>query len=232
MIKVIQFVVIFILLLIVLPIILIAGILVFFESKEIPFFLQERIGKNNKIFYLYKIKTVKSKKNFRDYGIAFNSQKRILKIGSFLRKYKIDELPQILNILKGDMNILGFRPDIVEYSNYYMNSNLISIKPGLLSPASLILREENNILSTKPKELTVKETYLKIIDFKIKFDSYFFIKSNVYFFILLVFNTILIIFFSNNKLFLPIKNNKLRVFLIPNNWNKFNKLVLDFKNFK
>ena len=90
-----------------------------------------------------------------------------------MRKYKIDELPQILNILKGDMNILGFRPDIVVYSNYYMNSTLISIKPGLLSPASLILREENNILSTKPKELTVKETYLKIIDFKIKFDSYF-----------------------------------------------------------
>ncbi len=227
MIKVIQFILIFILLILVFPIILIGGFLVFFESKEIPFFLQERIGKNNKIFYLYKIKTMKSKKNFRDYGIAFNSQKRILKIGSFLRKYKIDELPQILNILKGDMNILGFRPDIIEYSKYYMNSNLISIKPGLLSPASLILREEDKILSTKPKELTVKEAYLKIIDFKIKFDSYFFKKSNIYFLILLVVNTTLIIFFSNNKLYLPMKNNKLRLFLIPNNWDMFNHLYLD-----
>lgn len=213
------------------PVIFIFAFFIFIESKEFPFFYQERIGKNNKIFNLYKIKTMKSETDIFDSGIALKSQKRILVIGRFLRKYKIDELPQILNILKGDMNIIGFRPDIINFSSFYKDKILIRIKPGLSSPASLVLKNENNILSTRPKEFSTKQAYLELIKFKIRIDSFFLLRSNFYIFTIILINTLLIILFSHKKIYLPDLRNRISAFEIPNNWNEFHKLVLDFKNF-
>ncbi len=118
-------------------ILIIVGFIVYFDDKGPIFYNAKRLGKNGKIFKMYKFRSMKvNAPDIRNKdGSTFNSEDdpRLTKIGKFLRKSSIDETPQILNILKGNMSIIGPRPDLPEHINVYVNNekDKLLVRPGL-----------------------------------------------------------------------------------------------------
>lgn len=129
------------------PVLLIAGLLVRFGSKGPVFFRQERAGRHGKPFTIYKFRTM-----IVDHGgssISVKGERRITPIGAILRKFKIDELPELWNILIGDMSFVGPRPDMPDYAARLKGEerDILSVRPGLTSPASIKYAREEELLS-------------------------------------------------------------------------------------
>lgn len=121
-----------ILFIIVLPILFILGILIKLEDPTGPiFFIQTRVGKDNKLFNMYKLRSMRNPMMINGKEMSYDD--RMLKIGQAIRKLSLDELPQLINILKGDMSFIGPRPLLVEYLPCYNNTELRrhSVKPGI-----------------------------------------------------------------------------------------------------
>ncbi len=121
----------FILLLVSLPITLIITVLLAIANEGKPFFFQIRPGKNEKLFKIIKFKTMNDKKD--NFGNLLSDEKRLTNIGKFVRKTSIDELPQLLNVLKGDMSLIGPRPLLVQYLPLYNETQKKrhNIRPGI-----------------------------------------------------------------------------------------------------
>jgi sugar transferase EpsL len=119
------------------PIILFLCIIVFIDVGRPIFFIQKRPGLNNHPFNFYKSRTMLNKKD--DIGTLLEDNKRITKIGSFLRKTSLDELPSFINVLKGEMSIVGPRPLLMEYLALYTEeqSKRHSVKPGITGWAQI-----------------------------------------------------------------------------------------------
>jgi len=128
------------------PIILIAWIIASIETKSNGFFLQKRVGENGKLFTIIKIKTMYPNKGS---SITTANDKRVTKSGKFFRKYKIDELPQLFNVLIGDMSFVGPRPDVKGYADKLQGEDkiILSVKPGITGPATLKYKNEEEILA-------------------------------------------------------------------------------------
>ena len=129
-------------------IILIAWIIASIETKSNGMFIQKRVGKDGKLFNVYKIKTMKKINNINT-TITSANDARITKSGKFFRKYKIDELPQLWNVLIGDMSFVGPRPDVPGYADKLEGDDriILSIRPGITGPASLKYKNEEEILA-------------------------------------------------------------------------------------
>lgn len=133
-----------------LPIIIISAFLVRISYGESGFFTQTRIGKNGKEFKIIKIKTMSSKVNFNT-TVTTKNDPRITNLGKLFRKTKIDELPQLINVLKGDMSFVGPRPDVKELIDSIpieIKNMFLSIRPGITGPATLKYRNEEEILAS------------------------------------------------------------------------------------
>jgi lipopolysaccharide/colanic/teichoic acid biosynthesis glycosyltransferase len=119
-------------------IILLCILIATLNTKSIGIFTQERIGQHGKIFTIFKIKTMNDR------------LKTISMFGKFLRKSKLDELPQLFNIIKGDMSVVGPRPDIPGYYDLLegVNRKILELKPGLTSEASIKYRNEEELLQS------------------------------------------------------------------------------------
>ncbi|WP_413531747.1 sugar transferase [Empedobacter brevis] len=115
------------------------------NTNEFGVFTQKRVGKNGKIFKIYKIRTIKGISK----STITTNQHQITKIGKILRDYKLDELPQLFNILKGEMSFVGPRPDVIGYADKLIGKDriMLSVKPGITGPAQLKYRNEEEILS-------------------------------------------------------------------------------------
>ena len=139
------------------PVILIAWFIASLETKSNGFFLQKRVGENGKLFTIIKIKTMK---DLPGSTVTTATDRRITKSGRFFRKYKIDELPQLINILKGDMSFVGPRPDVPGYADRLEGDDrvILSVKPGITGPATLKYKNEEEILARvdNPKEYNDK----------------------------------------------------------------------------
>lgn len=122
-----------------------------FTGEGEVFYFQERIGFNNTNFQIWKFATMlKNSMNIGSGSITLKNDPRVTKFGSFLRKTKINELPQIINILKGDISLVGPRPLVTKtFSAYNKNiqSNIYNVKPGLTGIGSIIFRDEESIIS-------------------------------------------------------------------------------------
>tara|TARA_Y100000385_G_scaffold25055_1_gene24025 strand:- start:98 stop:688 length:591 start_codon:yes stop_codon:yes gene_type:complete len=144
-----------------LPIGLILSTLILLSSKGGIFYKQTRIGKNKKLFSLLKFRSMKIESDKQGKLTVGMNDKRITNIGVFIRKYKLDEFPQFVNVLKGDMSIVGPRPEVEEYVNLYSEEELkiLDVKPGITDYASLEYFRENELLakSTDPEETYIKE---------------------------------------------------------------------------
>ena len=175
--RLIDFTVSLIALVVLFPVFLLLGILIKLDSKGPAFFLQKRIGKNKKEFYIYKFRTMKTEApKDSPTHLLNNPDLYITPLGSFLRKSSLDELAQLINIVKGDMSIVGPRPalwnqyDLISERDKY-DAN--SIRPGLTGLAQIMGRDELPIeIKSKYDGQYVKE-YGFIYDLKIVFKTAF-----------------------------------------------------------
>ena len=130
-----------------LPLFVIICLLIIFDSKGGILYYQERVGRGLKPFMLYKFRTMK--KDSKGLKITVGKDPRITSIGHVLRSYKLDELPQLINIIKGDMSVVGPRPETPNYVALYSinQKRVLDVRPGLTDYASLEFIDENKVLS-------------------------------------------------------------------------------------
>lgn len=131
-----------------LPALLIIALAIIILMPDGPvLFKQSRVGKEGKHFIMYKFRTMV--KNQDNNFISIAGEKRITPLGAILRKYKLDELPELWNVIKGDMSLVGPRPDVPGYADQLTDDAriLLSVKPGITSPASLKYINEEELLA-------------------------------------------------------------------------------------
>ena len=129
------------------PLILLLAIVVKVTSKGPVFFIQERVGKDGKIFKMIKFRTMFVPQESSS-TISIKGDIRVTKIGVFLRRYKLDELPELINVLLGHMSLVGPRPDVTGYADKLVGEdrNILKLRPGITGPASLKYSNEEEIL--------------------------------------------------------------------------------------
>lgn len=168
--------------------IFIAWVIATFETKSNGFFIQKRVGKDGKIFNVIKIKTMKKVEGV-DTTITSSNDVRITKSGKFFRDKKIDELPQLINVLIGDMSFVGPRPDVPGYADKLEGEDriVLSIRPGITGPASLKYKNEEDILASQndpkwyndkiiwPDKVKINKEYIK--NWSLKTDIEYIIKT-------------------------------------------------------
>jgi lipopolysaccharide/colanic/teichoic acid biosynthesis glycosyltransferase len=162
-----------IVLLIGLPFFLVIAVLIVVSSKGGVFFIQKRVGKNNLDFNLYKFRTMKPNSESKGQITVGGRDARITKIGYWLRKFKMDEFPQLINVIKGDMSIVGPRPEVRKYVSLYSDEQLkvLTVRPGLTDIASLEYIDENELLgkSTNPEATYINEIMPKKLELNLKY---------------------------------------------------------------
>ena len=145
------------------PFILISWLVLMLDTKSDGLFFQARVGQNGKLFTIYKLKTMHPKTG------------NVSKVGFFFRKYKLDELPQFLNVLKGEMSIVGPRPDIEGYYDKLEGEDrkVLELKPGITSEASIKYYNEEEILEQQENALHYNDTVIFLDKVKMNLDYYY-----------------------------------------------------------
>lgn len=155
-----------ILLILLSPILIILAILIKIDSKGPVFYRQERVTTNGKIFKIFKFRTMIQDADKRGALITGKQDSRITRIGNKIRKCRLDELPQLINILKGEMSFVGTRPEVKKYVDMYtdeMKATLL-MPAGVTSMASIKFKDENEIISKQTKSgKTIDEAYVNDI---------------------------------------------------------------------
>lgn len=173
------------------PILIVVSIAIKLDSPGNIMFLQKRVGRDEKEFYIYKFRTMVTDAEKLGKQITVGKDSRITKVGAFLRKYKIDELPQLFNVLKGDMSLVGPRPEVPKYVALYSEEQkkVLSVRPGITDLASLRYSDENEILG---KVDNPEEYYINVImKDKLNLNLEYIEKSNLFFDISLIIKTII-----------------------------------------
>jgi len=137
-------------LIIFLPLILLFVLMVKLTSKGPSIYVEKRVGKDLKLFSIYKIRTMYVNSTFKSH-LTYPNDSRITKIGKFLRKYKLDELPQFFNILMGDMSFVGPRPENQYFVNFYNEKKkrkIYTVRPGLTDFSSIDFFDETKFLKS------------------------------------------------------------------------------------
>ncbi len=133
------------------PVLLVVAILIKIKMPGGPaFFTQERVGKDGKLFTMYKFRTMINATNKTWSSVSVAGQSRITPFGATLRRYKLDELPELWNVLIGDMSFVGPRPDVPGYADKLEGDDrrILKLRPGITGPASLKYRDEEELLAT------------------------------------------------------------------------------------
>ena len=171
------------------PLLVSLSLLIKFTSKGTIFFIQERVGENGVFFKMIKFRSMQMIQD-TDSTISVKGDMRVTKVGSFLRRYKLDELPELWNVLVGDMSLVGPRPDVPGYADFLKGEdrNILKLKPGITGPASLKYANEQNILARQknPKEYNDNIIYPDKV--RINLDYYY--QSNLWIDIKIIFATI------------------------------------------
>jgi lipopolysaccharide/colanic/teichoic acid biosynthesis glycosyltransferase len=144
------------------PVLLIIALLIKRDSPGPVFFRQERIGQYGKSFHIHKFRTMTVAQPSTAMQITVGQDARITRIGAFLRHYKIDELPQLIDVLKGSMSLVGPRPEVPKYVALYpeaVKSIVLSVRPGITDLASIEYRSESELLgkSSNPEQTYIEE---------------------------------------------------------------------------
>lgn len=153
------------------PLFAAAAVLVKLDSKGPVFFRQERMGRNFTSFRIFKFRSMVAGSEKRGALITVGGDGRVTRVGRFLRKYKIDELPQLFNVLKGDMSMVGPRPEVKKYVGLFRSDyeKLLTVRPGITDPASLRYSDEEGVLSLSTNW---EEDYVKrVLPEKIRLSS-------------------------------------------------------------
>ncbi|MDY3828331.1 MAG: sugar transferase [Clostridium sp.] len=174
---------------------IIISIIIKCTSEGPVFFKQIRVGKSGKEFKIFKFRTMVVNAESLGTQITIGKDKRITKIGHFLRKYKIDELPQLFNVFIGEMSFVGPRPEVPKYVAMYNETQreVLSVRPGITDLASIRYRNENEILGRAKNADEAEDMYInEIMPDKLKLNLEYIEKSNVFYDIYIIFKTIII----------------------------------------
>ncbi len=144
-----------------LPFFIIIGLLIVIDSPGGMFYKQARVGKNNINFYLFKFRSMGNGADKKGLLTVGGRDSRITRMGYFIRKYKIDELPQLLNVFLGNMSLVGPRPEVRRYVDLYneKQKQVLSVKPGITDYASIEYSNENELLgkAENPEQVYIDE---------------------------------------------------------------------------
>lgn len=143
------------------PIFLVMAIWIKTDSKGPVFYKQIRVGKNKREFYLFKFRSMRMGSDKKGLLTIGGKDPRITNSGYFIRKYKLDEFPQLINVLRGEMSIVGPRPEVSKYVAYYNEEQLqvLTVRPGISDWASIYFSNENELLlkAANPEEFYIQE---------------------------------------------------------------------------
>lgn len=171
------------------PVFAVVAALIKLDSPGSVFFRQERIGRGFRAFWIYKFRTMVAHAPLIGGTVTTTRDPRITKLGAILRDTKLDELPQLINVLKGEMSLVGPRPEVQEYVDMFraQYATVLSVRPGLTDLASLKYRHEAEILSTAtnpeeeyvrhilPDKLRLAEEYVRrsclVLDLRLIFQT-------------------------------------------------------------
>jgi lipopolysaccharide/colanic/teichoic acid biosynthesis glycosyltransferase len=150
------------LIVVLLPVGIVVSIWIVLDDFGSPFFVQQRVGLNGRNFGLLKFRSMRKNAESKGQLTVGMKDNRITRSGYFIRKYKIDELPQLVNVFLGEMSVVGPRPEVPKYVLLYNEEqqNVLSIKPGITDFASIEYVRENELLSQSPNP---EKTYIEEI---------------------------------------------------------------------
>lgn len=176
------------------PVFILFSILIKLDSTGPIFFRQKRVGLHGKDFSIYKFRSMRVAQDKKALKITVGKDNRITKLGAFIRKTKLDELPQLINIIKGDMSLVGPRPEVPEYVKYYSDNDkkiIFSVRPGITDIASIRFRNESDILATKnnPEQAYIDE----IMPIKLRYCRFYVKKQSLFLDIKLILQTLKIL---------------------------------------
>ena len=151
-----------VLIIVLVPLGIVVSIWIILDDFGSPFFMQQRVGLNGKNFGLLKFRSMRKNAESKGQLTVGMKDNRITRSGYFIRKYKIDELPQLVNVFLGEMSVVGPRPEVPKYVLLYNEEqqNVLSIKPGITDFASIEYVRENELLSQSPHP---EKTYIEEI---------------------------------------------------------------------
>jgi lipopolysaccharide/colanic/teichoic acid biosynthesis glycosyltransferase len=145
------------------PLLISIGIIIRLSDKGPAFFPQKRVGKGGKLFSMYKFRSMVFSESAKDGLFEPGNTSRITQVGKYLRRTKLDELPQLINVLKGEMSIVGPRPEVMKWVAVYPDrwERVLKVKPGITDEASLVFNDEESVLSeSDDPELMYREVIL------------------------------------------------------------------------
>ena len=187
-------------LLILAPLLVMIVLLLRLTGEGEVFFLQERVGKNGKIFKLYKFATMLKNSPIMGTGtVTIKNDPRVLPLGKFLRKTKINELPQLLNIFWGDMSLVGPRPQEFRCFNAFpedLQRVIVKVKPGLSGIGSIIFRDEEDILSEHVGPLAFYDN--TIAPYKGQVEAWYVDHQTLLIYLAVILMTIWVVFFPSS----------------------------------
>lgn len=171
------------------PVILVVAILVRIKIGSPVLFKQKRVGKDGKLFTILKFRTMAEENEGSSVCVA--GDERILPSGNNLRKYKLDELPQLWNVLKGEMSFVGPRPDVPGYADQLQGEDreVLKLRPGITGPASLKYRDEEDLLATVDNPQEYNDTV--IFPDKVRINRYYLHHYSFWMDIKMIFATVL-----------------------------------------
>ncbi|GAB4279673.1 MAG: sugar transferase [Candidatus Promineifilaceae bacterium] len=156
------------------PAFFVIAVLVKVDSTGPVFYKANRVGENGRLFKLYKFRSMAVDAEKQGPGITVSGDERVTRVGRFLRRTKLDELPQLVNVLKGEMSLVGPRPEDPRYVNFYTEEqrHILQFRPGITSAASLQFRREEEMLagenwqdvylnSIMPEKINIDLAYLR-----------------------------------------------------------------------
>jgi lipopolysaccharide/colanic/teichoic acid biosynthesis glycosyltransferase len=150
-------------LLLLLPLFALIGISIKLDSPGPVFFRQDRVGRHGRVFRIHKFRTMRVQASDTSLQVTVGADPRITGIGSWLRKYKLDELPQLIDVLSGHMSLVGPRPEVPRYIAWYpaaVRAKVLSVRPGITDWASVRFSEENALLASAPDP---ERAYVEVI---------------------------------------------------------------------
>lgn len=176
------------------PLFLILAIWIKLDSKGPVFYRQVRVGRNNMDFRIFKFRSMKEGADNGSLVTIGEQDPRITRSGHFIRKFKLDELPQLINVFVGDMSLVGPRPEVRHYVNYWTPEQMqvLDVRPGITDPASIRFRNENDLLD---KAENPEEYYINVImQEKIRLYLEYVDNHSLWYDIKIIFRTIRVVF--------------------------------------
>ena len=161
----------FVVLFLALPLWALVAFLIKVDSPGPVFYKGKRVGKDGRLFFIYKFRTMTADAPQRGPGITRDGDPRVTRIGRFLRKLKIDEMPQLINVLRGEMSIIGPRPEDPRYVRLFPKEyqEILRVRPGMASPAFIRYRHEEEVLASAEED--PEDFYIRqVLPEKLKLD--------------------------------------------------------------